>query len=410
MPASSTAALAAAVARSLRRSSGIAWRRERMPVRLTIQCSSMPSRSAIGRLLTTVSGRWWPRPSTEAVRRGSLLGDPAGHLGQHGAGAGLDEVLGARLEQREERLAPADGADQRLGELRVHVGERSGRGAAVDGEARVAELDPGQRLPERRDGRLHAGRVERAGDVERAGADVVLAGGLLGLLERAALAGQHDLAGRVVVGDGDAGGLRDRLGVLDRAAEQGEHRTAVVGVGHQAAAQDDELDRVLETEHAGGGQRAELAERVAGGHRGLGVGGMPAGHRGAEDRRLGEARGLVDAWERILADELDAAIEQIGELPRDVLAHVGGLGALAGKEQGDVGSRGHVPRTTPWMGCVTAFAASHPPGGGIGATRWGVAGFAAMPGLRTVTATRYVTPLREGGSLPGLVEADDDGL
>ena len=30
--------------------------------------------------------------------------------------------------------------------------------------------------------------------------------------------------------------------------------------------------------------------------------------------------------------------------------------------------------------------------------------------LREVTATRYVTPLREGGSLPGLVEADDDGL
>jgi hypothetical protein len=30
--------------------------------------------------------------------------------------------------------------------------------------------------------------------------------------------------------------------------------------------------------------------------------------------------------------------------------------------------------------------------------------------LRTVTATGYVTPLREGGSLPGLVEADDDGM
>jgi hypothetical protein len=30
--------------------------------------------------------------------------------------------------------------------------------------------------------------------------------------------------------------------------------------------------------------------------------------------------------------------------------------------------------------------------------------------MRTVTATRYVTPLREGGSLPALVEADDDGL
>jgi hypothetical protein len=30
--------------------------------------------------------------------------------------------------------------------------------------------------------------------------------------------------------------------------------------------------------------------------------------------------------------------------------------------------------------------------------------------MRTVTATRYVTPLREGGSLPAIVEGDDDGL
>jgi hypothetical protein len=30
--------------------------------------------------------------------------------------------------------------------------------------------------------------------------------------------------------------------------------------------------------------------------------------------------------------------------------------------------------------------------------------------LRTVSVTRYVTPLREGGSLPAIVEADDDGL
>jgi hypothetical protein len=31
------------------------------------------------------------------------------------------------------------------------------------------------------------------------------------------------------------------------------------------------------------------------------------------------------------------------------------------------------------------------------------------PRVRTVTATRYVTPLREGGSLPAIVEADDLG-
>ena len=30
-------------------------------------------------------------------------------------------------------------------------------------------------------------------------------------------------------------------------------------------------------------------------------------------------------------------------------------------------------------------------------------------GLPTVAVTRYVTPLREGGSLPGVVEGDDLG-
>lgn len=30
--------------------------------------------------------------------------------------------------------------------------------------------------------------------------------------------------------------------------------------------------------------------------------------------------------------------------------------------------------------------------------------------VRTITATRYVTPLREGGSLPAIIEADDDGM
>ena len=33
-----------------------------------------------------------------------------------------------------------------------------------------------------------------------------------------------------------------------------------------------------------------------------------------------------------------------------------------------------------------------------------------MPELRTVNVTRYVTPLREGGSLPAIAEADDGFL
>ena len=35
---------------------------------------------------------------------------------------------------------------------------------------------------------------------------------------------------------------------------------------------------------------------------------------------------------------------------------------------------------------------------------------AEFAGIRTVAATRYVTPFREGGSAPGLMEADDDGM
>jgi hypothetical protein len=33
-----------------------------------------------------------------------------------------------------------------------------------------------------------------------------------------------------------------------------------------------------------------------------------------------------------------------------------------------------------------------------------------MTEIRTVAASRYVTPLREGGSLPAIIEADDDGM
>src|SRR6188768_4509116 len=34
----------------------------------------------------------------------------------------------------------------------------------------------------------------------------------------------------------------------------------------------------------------------------------------------------------------------------------------------------------------------------------------AVPAPRTIKVTRYVTPLREGGSLPAIVEADDEGM
>jgi hypothetical protein len=51
-----------------------------------------------------------------------------------------------------------------------------------------------------------------------------------------------------------------------------------------------------------------------------------------------------------------------------------------------------------------------PPARGAPATDEGACQNARVPALKTVRVTRYVTPLREGGSLPAIVEADDDGL
>src|SRR5690606_27320231 len=42
--------------------------------------------------------------------------------------------------------------------------------------------------------------------------------------------------------------------------------------------------------------------------------------------------------------------------------------------------------------------------------RSGTGRYPCAMSLRTVHATRYVTPLREGGSMPAIVEADDDGM
>ena len=123
---------------------------------------------------------------------------------------------------------------------------------------------------------------------------------------------------------------------------------AVVGLGHQAAAQHDELERVVDGEHAGGGQRGQLAERVAGGGAGRHVVGepAPAGDRRAEDRGLLEAGALLDARERVLADELEAALEQLGAALRDEVAHLGGLASLAGKQQGGVCDQVHADTLT----------------------------------------------------------------
>src|SRR4029079_242542 len=137
-----------------------------MPVRRTIQSESTPMPSAISALPTTRSGSLWPRPMIRAVRMGmrqlvvcssavsvsgihELLGgrldlragdDPLGEAREHLAGTGLDEALRAGVVQRRERLAPADGADERLGELLADVLERLRGRAGDDGEGGLVQL------------------------------------------------------------------------------------------------------------------------------------------------------------------------------------------------------------------------------------------------------------------------------
>ena len=197
-------------------------------------------------------------------------------------------------------------------------------------------------------------------------ADVVLAGGLLGLLERAALAGQDDLAGRVVVGDGDAGGLGDRLArprscrPAARASSRSRRPRPSAGrAGRRARGR----RRASSTPAAA--SAAELAERVAGGQR-------AARRRSAcqpaiEAQKIAGWAKRVDSSTRANGSSPTSSMQRSsrsGQLPRDVVAHVGGLGALAGKQQGDVGSRGHGLHPECVCPRLPALAHSHPPGRG----------------------------------------------
>ena len=127
------------------------------------------------------------------------------------------------------------------------------------------------------------------------------------------------------------------VGVLVGGAEQGEHAAAaraLAGLPHQAPAQHDQLECVELVDGLGGHQRGELAQRVPG-HRGRRLqrpgGAAPAGDARAEDRGLRETGAVGHAGEGILADELQAVLEEVGGLGGDEVAHPGLMRALAGE-------------------------------------------------------------------------------
>ena len=160
--------------------------------------------------------------------------------------ADVDEALGAELRERRHRLAPADRRGQRSDELGANVGERCRRQPGEHRDRGLAQLDRGERLAE---GLLRGGhprRVEGAGDVERERANAALAPDLHRALQPLARAGEHDLAGCVVVRDPDARGLGDLRRDLGGAAQQREHAAVAARAArlvHQAPAQHDELER-----------------------------------------------------------------------------------------------------------------------------------------------------------------------
>src|SRR3954453_5937520 len=102
-------------------------------------------RGGAGRRAVRAASRaiWWSSGGSVAlgmdesfswgVERDALE-DPLAHAGQDLAGPDLDEAGRAGLVQGDHGLPPAHGADEGVGELRAHVGERRRARAGEDGE------------------------------------------------------------------------------------------------------------------------------------------------------------------------------------------------------------------------------------------------------------------------------------
>ena len=146
-------------------------------------------------------------------------------------------------------------------------------------------------------------------------------------------AGEDDLAGRVVVGDGDAAGVGDLAarprGVAPTSASIEPLRASPIRRPRRttSSSASSRLRTPAATSAASSpSEWPAPALRVQ-------VERVPADDGGAEDRGLCEAGVLLHAGEGVLADELGDLLEQLGRALGDQVAHLGGMAPLAREER-----------------------------------------------------------------------------
>ncbi len=217
----------------------------------------------------------------------------------------------------------------------------------------------GERLADRLGGRRQEPAVKRGADREQHAAPGPLRLGQGDrLLDRGACAADHDLAGRVVIGDiADADPARLRGDLLDAAeleAQNRGHRTRADRHRrlHRAAAHAQQARCVADVEAAGRGQGRVLAERMAG-HAVAEARELAAaprleraerGERGRHQRRLrvlGQTQPLLGSLEdqaaERLAERLVDLLEHLARRRHRVMqrpAHADGLRPLTRKDEG----------------------------------------------------------------------------
>ena len=264
---------------------------------------------------------------------------------------------------------------QRTGMVRAAASwaRTSSKGSAVTALSTVAvaggHLARVQRGPEGGHGLGHHRRVKGAGDRQLAGPQPERLGRLGGGRDGRALAGQHDLLGRVVVGHRRARGARASSGACSAApapirASMPPVAGALAGLLHEAPAQGDELQAVALGQAPGGDERAELAERVAGHELAAADARAPPSRRGWR-RRWPAGRNWCRPRARGNGSSPTtemACSSRSGRRCGDEIAHLGRLAALTGEED----CRGsHTFEPTSHCGVRYTVTADFPPFGGL---------------------------------------------